>query len=104
MFVNNPLAYINIISGLITVIISILILRKDYTEPINLYFSLTFFFWGLTWVLNGANFAYIHPIYGAQAIRDAVTTCSALAAFFIILTGISVYYGPHYIRKWYVIN
>ncbi|NHJ84934.1 MAG: hypothetical protein FK734_05700 [Asgard group archaeon] len=103
MFVSNPLAYVNIISGLITIIVSLLILNKDVKEPINIYFTSTFFFWGMTWVLNGLNFAYKHPIIGAQAIRDAVTTCSAVAALFIILTGIAVYFGPHYLRKWYII-
>ncbi len=102
MLFNNPLNYANIITGLIAIVVSFLILVKDIKAFLNILFSSSLFFWGISLLLNGLTFLFTEPTAGANLIRDFVTGSASVAAFLIFATAFSMFHGEHYLKKWYL--
>ncbi|MGC9779366.1 MAG: hypothetical protein HZR80_09015 [Candidatus Heimdallarchaeota archaeon] len=102
MLFNNPLNYVNIITGFIAIAVSFLILVKDIKAFLNILFSSALSFWGLSLLLNGLTFLYTEPTVGANLIRDFVTGTASVAAFLIFATAFSMFHGEHYLKKWYL--
>jgi hypothetical protein len=98
---NNPISYANIIAGSAAIIVSVLILIKDFKSILNINFFLTFLFWGASWVLQGLIFLYKHPTDGAQIVRDFIVGFGTISAFIFFVTAFIMFNGEHYLKKWY---
>ncbi|NHJ48813.1 MAG: hypothetical protein FK733_13600 [Asgard group archaeon] len=102
MLFNNPISYANIISGAAALIVSFLILIKNYKSGINLLFFVTFLLWGASWILMGFLFLYEHPVIGAQVLRDFAAGSAIMSSFVFFTTAFVLFKGEHYLKKWYV--
>jgi len=71
MFANHPLNIINIIAGIVALTVSILILIKDVKATLNLLFFYSLAAWGVSLILNGLNFLYKNPTFGANIIVES---------------------------------
>ncbi|NHK32354.1 MAG: hypothetical protein FK730_13455 [Asgard group archaeon] len=103
MLFNNPISYANIVAGSAAIIVSVLILIKDFKSVLNVNFFLTFLFWGASWVLQGLIFLYEHPTKGAQIIRDFIVGFGTISSFIFFVTAFIMFKGEHYLKKWYFI-
>ena len=103
MLFNNPINYANIFSGFVSIVVSFIILFKNRKEILNILFFSSLFCWGISLLLNGFNFLYLHPVLGAKIIRDFVTSAGSIASFLIFTTALSIYVGGYLLKKYYVI-
>jgi hypothetical protein len=97
----NPLPIANVIAGSAALIVSFLILFKNFKSIINISFFASFFLWGSSWILMGLLFLYEHPLYGAELIRDFNVSFGLAAAFGFFVNAFIMYKGEHYFKKWY---
>jgi hypothetical protein len=100
---NNPISYANIVAGFAAIIVSVLILIKDFKSILNINFFLTFLFWGASWVLQGLIFLFEHPTIGAQITRDFIVGFASLSSFIFFITAFIMFKGEHYLKKWHFI-
>ncbi|MHA1629452.1 MAG: hypothetical protein ACTSXO_11125 [Candidatus Heimdallarchaeota archaeon] len=103
MLFNSVFNYTNIIAGTISIIVTLIIFLKDFRSKINILFSASLFFWGISLIFNGLTFLFQHPTRGAQTVRDFVVISSTIAAFLLFLSAIVIYEGEYILKKWFLI-
>ena len=103
MLFNHFANYANLVSGIITIAISLIILFKDLKASVNFLFFLSLFFWGSSLIFNALTFVYSEPILTAQIVRDVAIITGVISAGLIFLTAFAIYKGEHILKKWHIL-
>ena len=104
MYFNSPTVYGMLIGGAAAIVVSIVILLKDIRAPLNILFSSSLFFWGISLLFNALTFLYTSTEqFGVQFVRDVSTSSGCFGAFLVFITAYTMYKGLHYLKKWYFI-
>ncbi len=84
-----------IITGFVSAILSTLFLSKNPKRRLNQLFSVGFFFWSLSMLFNGINFAVAYKsLIAANVFRDLSVILGIFSAITLFAAAIGIYYGP----------
>ncbi len=101
MHFYNPTNYAYLIGGIVSIIVSILILTKDIRLPLNILLATTLFFFGISLLFNALTYLFTTIDHvGVQIIRDVSTISGGIGSFLAFITAFTMYKGLHYLKKW----
>lgn len=90
---SEYLVALTLICGIVSIIVSFLILLKDKRSLLNQFLFLTFFFWAINVLLLGFIYGKLFDLEILNLIRDIEISFGIISGSFLLLSGLALKYG-----------